>query len=114
MIVTCSARQGGAWVMTADTGKPDGPAPIAAWDPNDPCNVYRSHLEEAAAWARENLPRSSDTVLVEFYLIDAPFAVVQRIRRDGDGKICVDRETGTVLEPPATVMLADLPPAHLL
>ena len=71
-------------------------------------------FERAAAWARENLPRSGDTVLAEFYLIDAPFAVVQRIRRDGDGKICVDRETGTVLEPPATVMLADLPPAHLL
>lgn len=97
--------------MTADTGKPDA-APLAVWNPNDPGNVYCRHHDEAAAWARENLPRSSDTVLAEFYLIDVPFAVVRRISRDEDGKIRWP-DAGVVLEPPATVMLAELPPAHL-
>jgi|SRR5208337_531309 len=99
--------------MTTDAGKPGG-ALVAIWDPNDPDNVFCRHHDEAAAWARENLPRSSDTVLAEFYLIDAPFAVVRRVRRDKDGKIRADEETGVILEPSATVMLADLPPAHLL
>ncbi len=94
--------------MTTDTGKPDDAAPVTVWNPNDPGNVFCRHHDEAAAWARENLPRSSDTVLAEFYLIDAPFAIVHRLRCGEDGKIRGD------LEPPATVMLADMPPAHLL
>ena len=99
--------------MPTDTRNPDDPLPITVWDPNDPGNVYRRNLEAAAAWARENLPRSEDTVLAEFYLIDVPFAVVQRVCRGEDGKIRADEDTGLVLEPPATVMLADLPPKHL-
>jgi hypothetical protein len=100
--------------MTADTGKPGGAMPITVWDPNDRRNVYCRHRREAAAWARKNLPRSGDTVLAEFYLIDAPFAVLRRIRRDEDGKIGVARDTGGItLEPPATVMLGELPPVHL-
>lgn len=94
--------------MSADTGKP-----VAVWNPNDPGNVFRRNLEEAAAWARANLPRSEDIMLAEFYLIDAPFAIVHRIGRDEDGKIR-SSETGQILEPPATVILDDLPPAHLL
>ena len=99
--------------MTTDTGKPDDAALITVWNPNDPGNVYCRHFKEAAAWARENLPRSGDTVLAEFYLIDVPFAVVRRIRRDEDGQIRTDPDTGVILEPPATVMLAGLPPVYL-
>ena len=91
------------------------PAPVAVWDCNDPGGTWRRHMAEASEWAKEHLPRAADTFLAAFYLIDAPFAVVHRVRRNENGRAYTDPATGEIAtEPPATVMLDELPPAHLL
>ena len=91
------------------------PAPVAVWDPNDARGVFRHHLDEASQWAQDHFPdRARNVVFAAFYLIDAPFAVVHMVKRNEDGRIYTDPETGDLaMEPPATVMLDGLPPERL-
>ena len=90
------------------------PAPVAVWDCNDPCGAFRSHLAEAIAWAKAHLPDAGSTYLAEFYLIDAPFAVVHTVKRNEDGRAYDDPATGEIaVNEPMTVMLTGLPPEHL-
>lgn len=90
--------------------------PRGVWDPNDRDGVFRQHRDECAQWAAAHLPgRGHYTLRAEFYLIDAPFAVVYDIGRDSEGRKLYDKAAGEpLLLPPATVMLSELPPAHLL
>jgi len=90
------------------------PAPVAVWDPSLKGGVCWRHIDETSKWAVEHLPHAGDILLAEFYLIDAPFAIVHRVRRNEDGRVHNDPATGELaMEPPATVMLSELPPEHL-
>ena len=91
------------------------PAPVAVWDPNNRHGGFRRHIREASAWAVEHFPDANSTVLAEFYLIDAPFAVVHMARRNENGRLYNDPGTGQLaMQEPLTVMLSELPPARLL
>lgn len=109
---------------------PDGLEPLGVWDvrgtwgtpgaigpwlrmtpPGEP--FYDSFY--AASWVVGNIDRASDVFRIEFYLLDSPFAVVHRYRRNSDGFKYQDPATGeAVVEPPVVVPLGELPPAHLL
>ena len=56
-----------------------------------------------------------DRYRIEFYLLDAPFAVVHKYALDdNEGFKYLDLATGeAAVEPPVLVPLAELPPAHL-
>jgi hypothetical protein len=89
-------------------------APLAVWDPNLRGGVCWRYIDEVSKWAIEHLDAAGDIILAEFYLIDAPFAIVHRLRRNENGRAYTDPETGELAkEPPATVMLDELPPEHL-
>ena len=68
----------------------------------------------AITWAGEHIPRRNDTYRVEFYLLDAPFAVVYRYERDEDGYKHNGPDGEIATEPPVVVPLTELPPEHLL
>lgn len=90
------------------------PAPVAVWDPNARDGVFWRHMNEASEWARQHLPCAADTYLAEFYLIDAPFAVVHTVKRNENGRAYTDPATGEIaVNEPVTVMLSELPPEHL-
>lgn len=90
------------------------PEPIAVWDTRDLAGRWRQppYPREHVKWAVANIPRADDTYRVEFYLIDAPCAVLYRYARNENGKVVHDSEAAT--EPPVMVMLPSLPPRHLL
>jgi hypothetical protein len=69
----------------------------------------------AASWIVGNIDRARDVFRIEFYLLDGPFAVVHRYKRDGAGCRYFDAATGgAATEPPVLVPLGELPPEHLL
>lgn len=91
------------------------PAPLAVWDAGDPLNCQPDvpRWLESAEWAGEHIPRADATYRIDFYLIDAPFAVVHRYKLSETGrKYCVSGEPAR--EEPVIVPLAELPPARLL
>jgi hypothetical protein len=91
----------------------DGPEPLGVWDPRSR-EWADEHMQARADWAVANLERAGDTYLVEFYLIDLPFAVLHRVRRNEHGRPYLDALTGELaVELPATQLLGSLPPAHL-
>jgi hypothetical protein len=92
-------------------GIPEGLEPLAVWDSTEPgwCD---EHWRERTEWAVLHLD-AEFTYRAEFYLIDAPFAVVHKFARNGDGrKWAANGEAMT--EPPAILPLTELPPAHLV
>lgn len=93
------------------------PAPLAVWDASAALMWCSSaeQLLERTAWAREHIPDVNRVYRVDFYLIDAPFAVLYRYRENTDGHIYYDPATdGPAKDEPVTVILGELPPAHLL
>jgi hypothetical protein len=68
-----------------------------------------------ADWAREHVPRAEDTVRIDFYLLDGPFAVVHRVALNEHGSPFDDPATcGIAMEGPGVLALAELPPECLL
>jgi hypothetical protein len=102
--------------IVAEIPLPDGIEPLAVWDANDPDGLYCRHLVDAAIWSNEHLPDGGWNVhTVEFYVMDIPFALCYGFRRDDDGKLYVDPETGRLEQTgPVTLLLDELPPRHLL
>jgi len=101
---------------------PEGLEPLAIWEARDDA-FWQRHgdsgfiFAEAISWAeRHGVVKSEDRVYrIEFYLVDAPFAIVYRYALNEDGMVPVDAETGgPATEPPALLPLGELPPAHLL
>ena len=88
-------------------------APLFTWDPNLRDGAFWRHRDEASKWAIEHLPDAGATLLAEFYLIDAPFAVVHMVKRDENGRKCSDPEAAPIMQDPVTVTLDELPPERL-
>jgi hypothetical protein len=94
---------------------PDGLEPIAVWDCNDRDGTWWTDgMPERIKWAKANVPRVNDTLRLDFYLLDAPFMVAYRIKRDLRGKLAQTPAGEPMLDEPVIVPLAELPPAHLL
>jgi hypothetical protein len=103
---------------------PEGLEPLAVWDVRERLGPWRrctavgeeTHRSiDAAQWLIRNTSPARDIYRVEFYLLDAPFAVVHRYKRNTAGFKYQDPEAGSIaVEPPVIVPLAELPPAHLL
>jgi hypothetical protein len=102
---------------------PEGLEPLAVWDCREPAwglgrgwgigLACAEAFREAREWAEVNIDANHRTYRAEFYLLDAPFAVLYRYKRDEAGFLVVS-EGEPVTEPPVIVPLAELPPAHLL
>lgn len=91
---------------------PAGLEPLGVWDATT-AEWARGPWYERAEWADGHLGDANFVYRAEFYLLDAPFAIVRRYAADGDGhKWAADGEV--VTEPPVVVPLGELPPAHLL
>lgn len=93
--------------------------PLAVWDVRDEGSLFWQHWGETHAWARDHYrDRGMRTYRTEFYLLDAPFAVMYRYAADESGqgrRVRYNTETGGPdLEEPVVEMLDELPPAHLL
>jgi len=97
---------------------PDGLEPVGVWDAGP--GWVDDVVGEKIAWAREHIDRVNDTYRVEFYLVDAPFAVVHRFKVNAEGrKYAIGHQSfisngEPAREEPVTVTLDELPPAHLL
>ena len=98
---------------------PDGLEPLGVWDLDDCTGPWRVttggeafyRAFNSACWMVGHIERARDTVRIEFYVFDGPFAVVRRVT----GRFDLDRATGEPeREPPVIVPLAELPPEHLL
>lgn len=88
---------------------PDGLEPLGVWDLTHGTlfkgdDNWEQLFLDACFWWADHLDDDGSIGRVEFYLIDAPFAVVYR--HDATGKIAT--------EPPVIVPLDQLPPPHLL
>lgn len=96
---------------------PEGLEPLAVWD-GRARDWWRGWTErqllELDDWLQGNLGlRGRYACRVEFYLLDAAFAIVTAYKRDECG--FKYQENGRIaVEPPVIVPLAALPPAHLL
>ena len=97
---------------------PEGLEPLAVWDAGP--GWVDGLVDERIAWARQHILRVNDTYRVEFYLIDAPFAVVHRFKLDANGRKYALGEYSFISdgeparEEPVVVPLGGLPPARLL
>lgn len=94
---------------------PEGLEPAGVWDARSP-EWIDERLPERIAWAEAHIPRNTDTYRAEFYLIDAPCAVVRRFAVNENGLLYIDpsRPGHAAIEEPVIVPLAELPPARLL
>jgi hypothetical protein len=91
--------------------------PLAVWDANDRSGLFWDHWSETHVWAIEHLGRdvANRTYRVEFFLVDAPFAVLHCFSLNADGRKYTDPATGgTARAKPVVQMLDELPPAHLM
>lgn len=91
-------------------------APLAVWDCCGARPFHKwEHWPEAVEWNATHLPgQGDDTYRLEFYLVDAPFAVAYRYATNDKGHRYIDPATGhPAVEKPVTVVLSDLPPPHL-
>jgi hypothetical protein len=92
------------------------PAPVAVWDAKDrPENWTDGHTQQMAWWMQTCMTGyARDAYRVEFYMLDAPFAIVHTFRCNGDGQRYADPAAdGPAVNEPVTVMLSELPPGHL-
>jgi hypothetical protein len=91
------------------------PEPLGVWDTRGVESTWLEHMGEASEWARVHIPDAVRTYRAEFYLFDAPFAVVHRYKLDDSGhKFAWDPGQPPVTDPPVIVPLAELPPERLL
>lgn len=89
-------------------------APLAVWDSSRMDDgLFWQHWQETHVWAGEHISDVDSTYRVEFFLVDAPFAVVWRYKLNPDGRVYLDPETGDTAKA-EPVVLDELPPAHLL
>ena len=87
--------------------------PIEVWDAGSD-SWADSLINERSAWVADHLGRAEMTTRVEFFLVDAPFAVAHRFAQDASGRPFMDPATGEpAVEKPATRLLDELPPARL-
>lgn len=98
---------------------PEDLKPLAVWDAKAadwPHRWTEGQIQQMAWWIQQRLTEySSDIYRIEFYLLDAPFAVVHKYAPQGEGFKYHDPATGqAAIEPPVLVPLCELPPAHLL
>jgi hypothetical protein len=92
-----------------------GLSPLAVWDCEDRGGVWWRDFRECCAWAVANIRNADSTFRIDFYLVDAPFAVVYRDSRDEAGKLFTDPATGEIArDEPVVQLLTELPPSHLL
>jgi hypothetical protein len=87
---------------------PHGLEPLTVWDVRGergpwirravPGTPEAARMTEAAQWVCRNVTPAASVYQVDFYVLDAPFAVVHRFEA----------------ERPVIMPLAGLPPAHLL
>jgi hypothetical protein len=92
---------------------PEGLEPLAVWDAR--CGYHPLKGAAIAWWIKLNLAwDAADVCRVEFYVLDAPFAVVTRHKRNPDGFKFTNPRTSEITGAPVIVPLAELPPAHLL
>lgn len=94
---------------------PDGAELLGVWDCNDQSSAWwTTRQPQMRDWAKAHIERVNDTVRLDFYLLDGPFAVAYRVRRDEDGKLIFDQSTQGAVTETAVQPLAELPPEHLL
>lgn len=62
-----------------------GVEPLAIWDTRDPGGLYWTRWREAGEWAQQHIADAFSTYRAEFYLVDAPFAVLYRYKRNDAG-----------------------------
>lgn len=96
---------------------PEGLEPLADFDPREwPCRYSDGEMQQIVWWMQKHLTeyaRYADRV--EIYMLDAPFAVVHRYARDGDGfKYALEPGGPPATDEPVIVPLTELPPEHLL
>jgi hypothetical protein len=98
-----------------DDGKAETGTPLGIWDVRDRDNIWHQHVREGIGWAAQHIREPDRTYRAEFYLIDAPFAVLYRYRENGEGCCYLDPVTGDVaVEEPVMQALDTLPPQRLL
>jgi hypothetical protein len=90
--------------------------PLATWDTRDHGSPWwGDHPIEISKWAVAHIADANSTYRVEFFLVDAPFAVVCRYTRNDHGHCFTDPETGDIArDEPVVQVLDELPPTHLL
>jgi hypothetical protein len=93
--------------------------PLAVWDTRGDGALWNSFTDgrftQATTWAARHIQEPRITFRIEFYLIDAPFAVVYRYIRDEEDRLMHDPATGRPrATEPVIQMLDELPPAHLM
>jgi hypothetical protein len=87
--------------------------PLAVWDVRE--QAWYRIMGEAICWAMAHIDDAVSTYRVEFFLVDAPFAVVWRYKRNEQGRCFTDPATGEIAcAEPVVQMLDELPPARLL
>jgi hypothetical protein len=89
---------------------------LGVWDTRDKhSRWWQPAMPEAVAWAAQHIADADSTYRVEFRLLDGPYAVVWRHKRDAEGRLYADLDTGEIAsEGPVIQALGELPPAHLL
>lgn len=100
--------------MTVPAVVPDI-VPLAVWDVHEenwPGPLWRERCD----WAQEHFPnRAEDVYRAEFYLADTPFVILFQYAEDEQGRRFYDPVTDdAAAREPVTLILGELPPAHLL
>jgi hypothetical protein len=89
--------------------------PVAIWDARERNWRRSEHFRERTRWAQSHIPECMSTYRIEFYLIDAPCALVYRYQRDDEGHIIHDEATSSPVKlDPVFLALESLPPARTM
>lgn len=92
------------------------PAPFGIWDARTEECWYALKTQQRIAWAKAHIPDADTTYRIEFFLVDAPFAVVYRYAAKDPWtlqyQLSVLRDATT--DEPVVVPLAELPPPEIL
>ena len=90
---------------------PEGLEPIGVWDANTP-DWPRGPFRDRSEWIRQHVGNPNMIYRVTFYLLDTPFAVVDRFAADGNGFKWA--ENGEAVTETVFAPLGELPPDRLL